>query len=380
MMRKVARLRSWHLAIVALVLAGIVAGVSAADDDDPSAPGAVFTLTNEPDGNQLAVFERHGGQLSDQPFFVATGGAGTGQGLGNQGALALGDDGRFLYAVNPGSDSITVFHLSPRGPQAVQVIGSQGTQPISLTTSGNLLYVLNAGGAVDGVDSIAGFTIAANGRLNPIPNSTRALSADATGPAQIGFDRLGNVLVVTEKNTNLLTRFTVNRHGIPSARGSQASAGDTPFGFAFSPDGFLLVSEAFADTPNGSAVSSYAVGHDGTLTAISPSVGTQQSAACWVAITQNGAFAFTANTGSNTVSTFGIDAGGDLDLLDADGIAAETGNAPTDLAILGNRALVVLNSADGTLGVYAIDKAGALEALQLVGGLPLTTPTGLVVR
>jgi 6-phosphogluconolactonase (cycloisomerase 2 family) len=318
--------------------------------------------------------------LSAQPYFVSTGGAGTGDGLGNQGALALSDDGTFLYAVNPGSDTITVFDLSQGAPRSVQVIGSQGKRPISLTTHGNRLFVLNAGGAVGGADSIAGFAIGAKGKLHPIPKSTRGLSADNTGPAQIGFNRHGNVLVVTEKSTNLLTSFTVNSHGIPSAPGFQASAGDTPFGFAFSPDGFLVVSEAFGGTPNASAASSYSVGDAGTLTVISPSVGTLETAACWIAITQNGAYAYTANTGSDTVSGYALGAGGELTLLDADGIAAETGPAPTDLAILGNRALFVLNSSDATLGVYAIDQGGGLEPLQLVGGLPRTGPTGLVVR
>jgi 6-phosphogluconolactonase (cycloisomerase 2 family) len=379
MMRKVARLRSWHIAVLALILTGIVAGVGVGDARGDW--GAVFTLTNEPDGNRLAVYARdQSGQLSAQPYFVSTGGAGTGGGLGNQGALALGDDGEFLYAVNPGSDTITVFDLSRGQPRSVQVIGSQGAQPISLTIHGNRLFVLNAGGAVGGVDSIAGFAIGDEGRLHPIPNSTRLLSADNTGPAQIGFNRQGNVLVVTEKNTNLLTSFTVSSRGIPSDPGSQASEGATPFGFAFSRHGFLVVSEAFGGTPNASAVSSYAVGDAGTLTAISPSVGTQQTAACWIAITQDGAHAYTANTGSDTVSGYAIGAGGDLVLLDDDGIAAETGSAPTDLAILENRALFVLNNGDATLSVYGIDEQGDLEPLQVVGGLPLTSPTGLAVR
>jgi 6-phosphogluconolactonase (cycloisomerase 2 family) len=381
MMRRVVRLRSWHIAAVAVILTGIVAGVGAGDNEDGSDGGAVFTLTNEPDGNRLVVYEREGGgQLSPRPHFVSTGGAGTGEGLGSQGALALSDNGNFLYAVNPGSDTITVFHLSRRGPRSVQVIGSQGQRPISLTTSGNRLFVLNNGGAVNGVDNIAGFVIGANGRLYPIPDSTRLLSAQNTDPAQIGFNRDGNVLVVTEKDTNLLTSFSVNRQGIPSEPGFQASAGATPFGFAFSRDGFLLVSEAFGGAPDASAVSSYTVGDTGALTAISPSVGTMETAACWVAITRNGAFAYTANTGSDTISGYAIDKGGDLSLLDADGVAAETGGAPTDLAILGNRALFVLNSSDATLSVYAIDKGGALQPLQVVGGLPLTGPTGLVVR
>lgn len=243
-----------------------------------------------------------------------------------------------------------------------------------------MLFVLNAGGAVGFADSIAGFTIGDRGRLRSIPRSERLLSADNTGPAQIGFNPAGNVLVVTEKNTNLITTFTVDAQGIPSDPNSQAAAGIEPFGFAFTPDGVLLTSEAFGGPPNLSAVSSYTVDDTGAITVISPSVSTQQIAACWLAITQNGAFAFTANTAGASLSGLAIDGGGAVSLLDADGFTAETGNTPIDLAILGDSALFVLNNSDGSVGVYAIDAGGALELLQTVAGLPLTNPSGLVVR
>ncbi len=375
MVRREARRRGWPVGVLA-ALSGIFTGAALGGD-----LRAVFTLTNEPDGNRLAVFQRdQQGRALAQPYFIPTGGKGTGAGLGNQGALALSDDGRFLFAVNPGSDTITVFDISRGGVERLQVSDSQGTQPISLTTRGNRLFVLNAGGAVGFVDSIAGFTIGARGRLHPIPRSERPLSADNTGPAQIGFNREGSVLVVTEKNTNLITSFTVDAQGNPSAPNAQAAAGTEPFGFAFTPAGVLVTSEAFGGPPNLSAVSSYAVDDTGALTVLSASVSTQQPAACWVAITQNGAFAFTANTASATLSGFAIDESGDLALLDADGATADTGDTPTDVTILGNRALFVLNSSEGSFGVYAIADGGALEPLQIIGGLPLTSPTGLVVR
>ena len=370
--------RGWHVGVLTAVLTGLFAGAAVGRGADVK---AVFTLTNEADGNRLAVFQRdEQGQFLAQPYFVPTGGKGTGTGLGNQGALALSDDGRFLFAVNPGSDTITVFGIARGGVERLEVVEAQGTQPISLTTHGNLLFVLNAGGSVGFVDSIAGFTINARGRLHAIPNSERLLSADDTGPAQIGFNPEGNVLVVTEKNTNLITTFTVDAQGAPGAPNSQASAGPGPFGFAFTPDGFLLTSESFGGAENASAVSSYAVDSTGTLQVVSASVSTQQTAACWVAITENGAFAFTGNTGSATVSGYAVEGGGNISLLDGDGITAPTGAAPTDLTILGNRALFVLNSAEGTVGVYALDDAGALDLLQAVDGIPLTKPTGLVVR
>jgi 6-phosphogluconolactonase (cycloisomerase 2 family) len=360
---------------LAAIVTGIFAGAAVGGD-----LRAVFAMTNEADGNRLAVFERdQEGQSLTQPYFIPTGGTGTGAGLGNQGALALSDDGRFLFAVNPGSDTITVFDVSHGGVERVQVIESQGAKPISVATHGNLLFVLNAGGSVGFVDSIAGFTIGARGRLHAIPQSERPLSADNTGPAQIGFNPAGNVLVVTEKNTNMITTFTVDAQGNPSDPYPQDSAGVEPFGFGFTPAGVLVTSEAFGGPPNLSAASSYTVDDSGALTVLNASVGTQQLAACWVAITQDGTFAFTTNTASSTVSAFALDASGNLTLLDADGVTAQTGETPVDITILGNHALFVLNTNAGSVGVYAIADGGALEPLQTVDGLPLMS-NGLVVR
>ncbi len=377
MLRRRARRRGWHVGILAAIMTAAFAGAAVGGGD----VRAVFSMTNEPEGNRLAVFPLDPQGLSlAAPYFVATGGKGTGAGLENQGALALSDDGRFLFVVNAGSDTISVFDVSQGSVARLQVVGSQGVQPISLATHGNLLYVLNAGGSAGFIDTIAGFKISAHGRLRPIPRSERLLSGNDTGPAQIGFNPDGTVLMVTEKNTARITTFTVDAHGHPSEPDFQDAVGMEPFGFAFTRDGFVLNAEAFFAADNASAVSSYAVDDSGAFQVISASVGTQQTAACWVAITQSGAFAYTTNNGSNTVSGYAIDGGGAITLLDADGVSAPTGDQPTDLTTLGDSALFILNSTYGSVGVYAIDVDGGLELLQIVDGLPLTQPSGLVVR
>lgn len=129
-------------------------------------------------------------------------------------------------------------------------------------------------------------------------------------------------------------------------------------------------------------MSSYELDADkGTLTAISPSEPTKQSAACWIAITRNGNYAYTTNTGSNTVTGYKVSEQGKLTILNANGIMAKTGAAPTDMAVLGNQTLFVLNRNDGTVGVHSVEKGGALNERQLVGGLDgLIRPHGLVVR
>ncbi|MDQ6868741.1 MAG: lactonase family protein [Pseudomonadota bacterium] len=136
--------------------------------------------------------------LSTLKGSVSAGGKSTGAGLGNQGALALSEDGQWLFAVDAGSNEISTFAISDIGLVLVARASSGGTLPISVTTHGNRLYVLNAGGS----GNVNGFTVQSDGYLKAIPGSTRPLSTSGSSPAQIGVDKDGDTLVVTEKATN----------------------------------------------------------------------------------------------------------------------------------------------------------------------------------
>jgi 6-phosphogluconolactonase len=356
---------------LALILAAL--GI-AATGAMASSPGAVYTLTNDPAGNAVKAFQRSGdGSLSPAGEF-ATGGTGTGAGLGNQGALVL--DGRRLFAVNAGSDSISSFRVSRDGLELIDTDPSGGDQPISLTVDDGLLYVLNAGGAGD----ITGHTISRHGALSPLVGSTRPLSGPGSGPAQVSFDPRGETLVVTEKNTNLIDTYDVDSEtGLASGPNPQPSAGATPFGFGFDGRGHLIVSEAFGGAPDQSAVSSYAV-EDGLIDVITPSAGTTETAACWIVVTKNGRFAYTTNTGSGSISGYRVSQGGTLTLLDADGQTGLTGPGPIDMALTGNsRFLYSLNSGDGTISGFRVNADGSLAPIGGASGVP-TVATGLAAR
>jgi 6-phosphogluconolactonase len=87
---------------VALGALALAAGSAAA----AGPPATVCTSSNSASGNAVLAFDRApDGSLSPTGSF-ATGGDGTGGGLNNQEALALGPGGRTLYAVNAGSDSV----------------------------------------------------------------------------------------------------------------------------------------------------------------------------------------------------------------------------------------------------------------------------------
>ena len=302
----------------AATAARLAASAAAAD----GAPGAVYTLMNLTSGNAVAIFARAADGTLTAAGTVATGGTGTGSGLGSQGAVVLSADGRWLFAVNAGSNDVSIFSVSPAGLALTSRIPSGGVQPVSSTVHGNLLYVLNGGGS----GNIAGFALDANGGAAAIPGSRRALSGSAVGPAQVAFSRDGRSLVVTEKNTNSIDVYAVGPDGSATGPTTYASAGGTPFGFAFGLRDELLVSEAAG------TASSYLLGSGGSLTVVSGAVSTQQGAPCWLVVTQNGRFAYTANAHSGTISGFAVGTDGALSLLDAGGATAVVGPGNIDLA------------------------------------------------
>ncbi len=200
-----------------------------------------------------------------------------------------------------------VFAVSPAGLALASRTASGGTVPISLAVHGNVLYVLNAGGS----GNISGFTVGSSGDLTPIGGATLPLSGSTVGPAEVQFSPDGSRLVVTEKNTNLLDVYAVDATGAASGPTTTASAGGTPFGFAFGLRNDLFVSEAA-----GSA-SSYVLDATGTPALVSGAVATHQGAPCWAVVTADGRFGFTGN-GAGSVSAFAIAPDGAISLVDAD--------------------------------------------------------------
>ncbi len=363
----------WGWCALTLLAFGTADARARSDDD----AGAVYSLSNAVEGNELVALGRDGRGRLSPAFRVATGGSGTGGSLGNQGALAFAAQGHVLYAVNAGSDTIGVVALRPR-PRLIQVVPSGGRRPVSLTVRGRIVYVLNAGGADGDVDQITGFIAGPRGRLWPLPGSTRPLSGPAVGPAQVGFSDDGKFLVVTERATNLIDTFAVDRRGYAEPASVTPSSGPTPFGFAFNRRGVLIVSEASGGGP--SAVSSYELGGDGSLELVTPSAPTTQDAACWIAVTADGRFAYSTNTGSGTVTGFEVDRDGALTPLDR-GVTGliGTGSAPVDAATVGNRYLYVLDRIGGRIVAFRIEKDGALTMIQEIPPLPAGA-TGLLAR
>ena len=384
------RLRSWFPVVLALTSFGcgmkrnltgpqpdaqsstpIAASLAAS----PIAPGAVYTMTNGAAGNAVLAFPRTAdGELSG-PRSFSTGGVGTGGGLGNQSGLALSQGNRWLFAVNAGSNDVSVFRTSSQGLTLTDRASSGGVRPISLATHGDLLYVLNAGGS----GNVQGLRVSSAGALEAIAGSSRPLSNAAANPAQIGLSPDGQHLVVTEKGTNLLSVYEVSSDGSLTGPVTTPSSGTTPFGFGFDNRGTLVVSEAFGGGAGASAVSSYRVERDGSVNLVSGSKATTQTAACWIAVSDNNHFAYAANAGSASITGYSIGSDGSLARLDT-GVTASTGAGPSELAFsAGSRFLYVLNGTDHSIGGYAVSANGGLEPLPATPGL-VAGSNGLAAR
>lgn len=344
---------------------GVTAAFLVAMSQAAAAQGVVYTASNAVAGNQVIVYERdESGSLSFAGT-VATGGHGTGMALGNQGGVVLSRDGQWLLVVNAASDDVSVFRVRGRELELTSRTPSGGRRPTSVTIDRELVYVLNAGGAVGDVDTIAGFRLDRRGVLHVIPDAVQALSAPSTAPAQIGFTPDGTFLVVTERATNLIGVFPLGNDGVAHPGLFHPSAGLTPFGFSFDGLGRLLVSEAGGE--GGSSVSSYLIGPGGSLETISAAAPTMQSATCWLVVTQNGHFAYTTNTGSGSVSAFLIGRDGSLTLRDPDGVAATTGTAsgPADAALSrGSRFIFTLNNGNRTITGFQVGPDGTLTSVS----------------
>jgi 6-phosphogluconolactonase (cycloisomerase 2 family) len=341
--------------------------------------GAVFAMTNATSGNAIVRYARlRNGRLIRLRHNISTRGLGIGVDTDTQGPLRFGKNRHYLYAVNAGSDSISVFKVFGVFLRLIQVVDA-GDEPLSLTVHGNLLYSMD--GSVAG-NGIRGFKIANDGTLTQLPNSFRALSSPIAVPGEVRFSPDGRKIFVTEKTTNTVLSpqnaidvFTIDSNGYASEKPLRdASFGTRPFSLDFrNSDGRVVVTESFNATPNLAAASSYDVNSDGTLSVISGSVPNEQTDTCWVVISKNGKYAYMTNFGSGTISSYRIDPNGSLTLVQ--GTAASTGatSQPVDLTLSRDgHYLYELLRGTGAVAAYRVLGDGTLQSLGITtGGLPI---------
>jgi 6-phosphogluconolactonase (cycloisomerase 2 family) len=211
--------------------------------------------------------------------------------------------------------------------------------------------------------------------LQALSGSTRAL-ADASGPGQVGFDADGEVLVISEKNATQLVSYRVRDNGsLSSTADVTPSPGAVPFGFGITRRNVLVVSEAGT-----SSASSYRIGErpGAALQLVTAALANGQGAACWIAVTPNGRYAYSANAAASNVSAYGIGRTGSLTLLQAQA-GFTSNNGALDMAVTpdGRQLHVFASRAPQQIVSFTI---GADGGLSKIGTLNVTAGAGMAAN
>ena len=355
-------------------------------------PGAVFIMTNNAYGNVILKYHRSDdGKIRYQDFYP-TGGLGAGVGktvpidpLGSQNSLIMSPDGKYLFAVNAGNDTITAFEVKKDYLKFLDIVPSGGRFPVSLTFHKKILYVLNAG-ANDGSDSgtpsnITGFKLKGH-RLIPLNDSTREIveveqnPMDETSdfpnilgtPAQIQFSPRGDLLVVTVKDgvnnvNNAIWVYPINKENgyLPEDPPViYPTEGPVPFGFTFDAYGRLIVTDAGAST-----VTYYKVKAD-SVEMIGDPVETGQAATCWIIGTRPFAhYVYAANTGSGNISGYKVRHDGTLSEIGL--FQVKDGALNIDMAMSRDgKYLYTQNGGLGTVSIFRVKRNGLLKSIDEV--------------
>jgi 6-phosphogluconolactonase (cycloisomerase 2 family) len=357
------RLLSSLLASAGLIIAAVVAPAAALADEDAS--GAVYTMTNAVSGNQVVVFSRSGNGALTAAGVVATGGNGTGVGLGSGHSIVVSDDGHDVIAVNAGSNSISVLRRDSHGLELVgSALPSGGVQPTSVTLHGDTVYVLNAGS-----NSIAGFRLDRKQGLVPVNGSIQSLGAGTSVPSQIQFDRSGRILIVDERGSSTIDTFVVSNGVAGPAHTTPSNAGG-PFGFDVNRQGHILFSAVALGGGLMSGATSYDVTRQGSLIANGAPVSSGQAAACWLAAA--GHFAYTTNAASGSIGGFAVANDGTLKLMSTTSVGS--GSHPLDEAVSRDQHLLyVLVDGIHQIRGYRVGADGSLTQVTSI-----SVPVGAV--
>jgi hypothetical protein len=364
-----------RLAVGALAALGISAGVApiaagaAGLPHGPStvrgADHVVFVQTDNPAGNQVATYDRAGnGSLTLRHTYNTGGLGGTLNGsavdhLASQGSLSYNRQDAVLYAVNAGSNTVSVFSVDGDRLLLREVVSSGGAFPVSVAVHGNLVYVLNAenGGSVQGYLSFFGYLLPLHGSNRPlglvIPSDTTQFT---NTPGQVAFSPDGSQLIVTTKaNGNDIDVFRVGRFGfLSSAPVVNSEPNTVPFAVSFDSARHLVVAEAGTN-----ALAIFSLNPNGTVTLLD-AVGTGLAATCWV--TPAGGYLFASNAGSQAVSGYNV-TGGQLTLLGS--TATDPGTVDASASSDG-RFLYVQTGGNRIVDEFRVHTNGSLTAIGSV--------------
>ena len=334
--------------------------------------GAVFVMTNDAKKNEVIAYNRASNGYLTEAGRYDTEGRGSGgvtDPLEAQGSLTLSQDHSLLFATNAGSGTISLFAIRRSNLFFLDKVASGGSQPVAVAHFQNLVYVLNSGGS----GNVVGFRLDSSAHLRPIKDATAFLTANVTGGASLAVSPDGQFLLVIERLANTIDAFRIQGDGTLAPIVVNPSPSPGTFSLLFAPNGKVIVSETGAPgVANGSAISSYTVGPDGKLTAVSQSVPVFGAANCWNAITPDGRYVYTSNAGSDSISGFAIAKDGTLTPIGSTVVGNNpAGSTNLDVAISADGGfLYSINSSSGNIGMFRIEQNGTLTSLGQAGDLP----------
>jgi 6-phosphogluconolactonase (cycloisomerase 2 family) len=404
---------------------------------------AVFVQSNFPEGNFVVAYSRDAAGRLSKVGEYPTGGNGSGSFEDASNGLVLGSSegelapinntvvngtpkGDLLFALNAGSNTVTVFKVEATGLRRVGVTPTGGEKPVSITVNRGLVYVLNSGEFDDrllpeGVavppencttgqlPTLTGFKVGKDGVLTPLPGSTRLLSGEKdSGCAQVSFTPNGKTLVVTERIAGksepaapggfakgAILTYPVRSDGRLGTVTLNEPVGNGPFGFTFTRDGKIIMTEqngAFSN-PAGGYMASYRINPPETqvdpnfgipnvaLTPVSQPLKTNTADPCWVVLTGDQKLAFVTSAGGD-VSSYSVGFDGKLTLLHKSATAADGQDTnadrlqfgATDLSLSADsRYLYQLHSFEGRIYVFLINGNGTLTFVETQDAFDLGT-------
>ena len=220
--------------------------------NDASKPGAVFVQTNEPT-NAVIAFRRHADGGLERIGTHETGGAGSGDPhLPSQGSVTLTGDGRHLLVTNAAERR---RERLPVVGDALELVGRTpaGPSPRSVAEHDGLVYALGHGEARHRRPAPDRRRAGADRRRRRRPSRRPTPTRPRSGSPPTAR-RSSSPIGPRTPSSRSRSEPTARRARLPSRWRRRAP---TPYGFACTADGTLVVTEAFGAAKGAAAVSSY---------------------------------------------------------------------------------------------------------------------------
>lgn len=287
----------------------------------------------------------------------------------------------FAYVANVNSHDVSAYAIDAASGVLIPVNNGTrfgaGMSPaaVAVDPSGRFAYVANVGS-----QDVSAYTIDADGALKQVVcaagfGCNGANFAAGPGPRSVAVDPSGRFVYVANGYISGVSAYEIDTTtGALTDSKVPVMAGTNPLSVAVDPTGRF----AYVANYNSRDVSAYTIDvNDGTLKQINCGDGIGCNGANFVAgsnpvsvsVEASGQYVYVVNEGTNSVSTFVIDAATGGLTLDRAGMAM-TGMHPSAVAAdPSGRFAYVANATSGSVSAYAIgDQTGALTSIDCVAG------------